>query len=52
MTSLHGNAKRIASYLSRISSYLQRFLLIRPDGCVFHLLRKYLDIGPAGLILP
>ena len=27
-------------------------LLIRPEGSIFHLVRKYLDMGAAGFLLP
>jgi 2-keto-3-deoxy-L-rhamnonate aldolase RhmA len=41
-----------AEELCRTARLLNFPLLIRPEGCIFHLLRKYLDMGPAGLMLP
>jgi 2-dehydro-3-deoxyglucarate aldolase/4-hydroxy-2-oxoheptanedioate aldolase len=43
---------RDAEELCRTARLLGFPLLIRPEGCVFHLLRKYLDMGPAGFLIP
>lgn len=49
----HGSCSlRQAEELCRTARLLNFPLLIRPEGCIFHVLRKYLDMGPAGLMLP
>lgn len=38
--------------LCRTARLLDFPLLVRPESCSFHLIRKVLDMGPAGLMLP
>lgn len=49
----HGSASlRAAEELCRTARLLEFPLLIRPEASVYHVLRKYLDMGPAGFMLP
>jgi 2-keto-3-deoxy-L-rhamnonate aldolase RhmA len=49
----HGSASlRQAEELCRTARLLELPLLIRPEATLYHLLRKYLDMGPAGFMLP
>ena len=41
-----------AGELCRIARLLDLPLLIRAEASVYHLLRKYIDMGPSGLVLP
>jgi 2-keto-3-deoxy-L-rhamnonate aldolase RhmA len=41
-----------AEELCRTARLLDLPLLIRPEACVYHLLRKYMDMGPCGIMLP
>jgi 2,4-dihydroxyhept-2-ene-1,7-dioic acid aldolase len=41
-----------AEELCRTARLLELPLLIRPEFALYHLIRKYLDMGPAGLMLP
>lgn len=41
-----------AEELCRVARLLDFPLIIRPESAVFHLMRKYLDLGPSGLMLP
>jgi 2-dehydro-3-deoxyglucarate aldolase len=41
-----------AEQLCRTARLLQFPLLIRPEACLFHVVKKYLDMGPAGLMIP
>jgi len=43
---------RQAEELCRTARLLKFPLLIRPEACVFHVMKKYLDMGPAGLMIP
>ena len=42
----------MAEELCRTARLLDFPLLIRPEASVYHVLRKYIDMGPAGLLLP
>lgn len=49
----HGSCSlRQAEELCRTARLLGFPLLIRPEACVFHLIKKYLDMGAAGLMIP
>jgi 2-keto-3-deoxy-L-rhamnonate aldolase RhmA len=49
----HGSASlRTAEELCRTARLLGFTLIIRPEASLYHLLRKYLDMGPAGLLIP
>jgi 2-keto-3-deoxy-L-rhamnonate aldolase RhmA len=49
----HGSASlREAEELCRTARLLELPLLLRPEASHYHLLRKYLDMGPAGLMIP
>ena len=49
----HGAARlKEVEELCRSGRMLDFPFLIRPEGSIFHLLRKYLDMGPAGFLLP
>jgi 2-keto-3-deoxy-L-rhamnonate aldolase RhmA len=49
----HGAASlRQAEELCRTARLLEFPLLIRPEATLYHLLRKYLDMGSAGFMLP
>jgi 2-keto-3-deoxy-L-rhamnonate aldolase RhmA len=49
----HGSASsRTAEELCRTARLLEFPLIIRPEASLYHLLRKYLDMGPAGLMIP
>lgn len=49
----HGSASlRTAEELCRTARLLDLPLIIRPEASQYHLLRKYLDMGPAGLMIP
>jgi len=49
----HGAASlRQAEELCRTARLLELPLLVRPEFTLYHVLRKYLDMGPAGFMLP
>jgi 4-hydroxy-2-oxoheptanedioate aldolase len=49
----HGSASlRTAEEFCRTARLLDFPLIIRPEASVYHLVRRYLDMGPAGLMLP
>src|SRR5512147_2950804 len=49
----HSSASlRDVEELCRTARLLDFPVLIRPESCIYHLVRKYLDMGPAGLMLP
>lgn len=49
----HGSCGlRQAEELCRTARLLKFPLLIRPEACVFHVIKKYLDMGAAGLVIP
>src|SRR4029079_8910583 len=49
----HGAATLpMAEELCRSARLLDFPLIIRPETSVYHVLRKYIDMGPAGLLLP
>ncbi len=49
----HGSCSlRQAEELCRTARLLDFPLLIRPEACVFHVIKKYLDMGAAGLMIP
>ena len=49
----HGSASlRTAEEFCRTARLLDFPLLIRPEASVYHLLRRYLDMGPAGFMIP
>ena len=49
----HGSASlRTAEEFCRTARLLDFPLLIRPEASVYHLLRRYLDMGPSGFMIP
>jgi 2-keto-3-deoxy-L-rhamnonate aldolase RhmA len=49
----HGSGSlHTAEELCRTARLLDFPLIIRPEASLYHLLRKYLDMGPAGLMIP
>ena len=49
----HGSMSlRDAEELCRTARLLEFPLIIRPEASVYHVLRKYLDMGPAGFMIP
>ncbi len=49
----HSSASlRTAEELCRTARLLDFPLLIRPEAALYHLIRKYMDMGPAGLMIP
>jgi 2-keto-3-deoxy-L-rhamnonate aldolase RhmA len=49
----HGSATlQQAEELCRVARLLDFPLIVRPEAIVFHLIRKYIDMGAAGLMLP
>lgn len=49
----HSSASlRTAEELCRTARLLGLPLILRPESTIYHLLRKYLDMGPAGFMLP
>ena len=49
----HGSCSlRQAEELCRTARLLDFPLLIRPEACVYHVIRKYLDMGASGLMIP
>jgi 2-keto-3-deoxy-L-rhamnonate aldolase RhmA len=49
----HGSASlRTAEELCRTARLLDFPLIIRPEASLYHLLRRYLDMGPAGFMIP
>lgn len=49
----HGSATlQIAEELCRTARLLDFPLIIRPEASLYHLIRKYLDMGPSGLMIP
>lgn len=49
----HGSASlRTAEELCRTARLLDFPLIIRPEASLYHVLRKYLDMGPAGFMIP
>ena len=49
----HSSASlRQAEELCRTARLLELPLLIRPEFALYHLMRKYLDMGPAGFMVP
>lgn len=38
--------------LCRVARLLEFPLIIRPEAALYHLIRKYVDMGPAGLMIP
>jgi 4-hydroxy-2-oxoheptanedioate aldolase len=49
----HGSASpSVAEELCRIARLIDLPLILRPEASLYHLLRKYLDMGPAGFMIP
>ena len=49
----HGSATLTqAEELCRVARLLDFPLIVRPEAIVFHVIRKYIDMGAAGLMLP
>jgi len=49
----HGSATlSMAEDLCRTARLLDLPLILRPEASLYHLLRKYVDMGPAGFIIP
>ena len=49
----HGSASlTMVEELCRTGRLLDLPIILRPEASIYHLLRKYVDMGPAGFILP
>jgi 2-keto-3-deoxy-L-rhamnonate aldolase RhmA len=49
----HGSADlNVVEELCRTGRLLDLPIILRPEASIYHLLRKYVDMGPAGFILP
>ncbi len=49
----HGSADlKTTEELCRTARLLDLPLIVRPEACLYHLLRKYADMGPSGFLLP
>lgn len=49
----HGSASlATVEELCRVARLMEFPLIIRPESSVYHLVRRYLDMGPAGLMIP
>src|SRR5690348_9532442 len=49
----HGSATlSMVEALCRTARLIDLPLILRPESCVFHLLRKYVDMGAAGFLIP
>ena len=49
----HGSAGfGVAEELCRVARLLDFPLLIRPEGSIYHTLRRYMDMGSSGFVIP